>query len=48
MCMENTHNHENYKDTEATLVIYGILDKKEKVGNGVLNLRSENGRFTSS
>lgn len=30
MCMGNSHKHETFKDTEATLGMCDILDKGEK------------------
>lgn len=32
--MEDSHKHENFKDSEIKLGTYGILDKGEKGGKG--------------
>lgn len=44
--MENSHIHEHCKDSEATVGIYGILNKADKGENRVLDFRTENGLFT--
>lgn len=46
--MENSHKHENAKDSEATLGIDDVLDKEEKGRNGVLDLGSGSGLLTGS
>lgn len=47
MHIGNSHKHENSKDSEVTLGIYGILDKGEKGGGQGIDFRSENVWFTS-
>ena len=50
MCMGDSCKHENSKDNEVTLGLEDIspLVKGERRGNGVIDFRSENERFTSS
>lgn len=43
MCIGNSHKHKNSKDSEATLGIYDIFEKRR--GDGVLDFRSENGNL---
>lgn len=41
--MRNSDKHENSKDKKATLGILDIFGQRNKRGNGVLDLRNENG-----
>lgn len=49
MCMQNSHQHENFKDSVAQHWVYKTLKIKEKNGEDwVSDFRSENGRLTGS
>lgn len=49
MHAKNSHNHENYKNSEAKLdkrICH--LDKGEKENNEILDFKNENRQFASS